>query len=345
MSLWNDPSLQRLFSRKIPLIDVRAPIEFELGSIPHSVNLPIMNNEERALVGTCYKEKGQAKAIELGHKLVSGEVKVERVRQWQEYLSKNPEAELFCFRGGLRSQTSCQWLKEVGIERSPLNGGYKRLRGFFLSWLDEAPLPSLLRLGGPTGSGKSQVLQKFQNIDLETLANHRGSAFGDLGLQPSQITFENNLALKLMENFNKTILIEDESAMIGRVSLPRRFFSHLRHAPLILLKISKEQRVENIYHQYVQSAEKEFFLMSLSRIQKRLGGVRFKEVQDEMIRAFENSNSFENHNKWIEMLLDWYYDPFYAQDLLRQPGEILFEGDESEISEYLRASGKILKPS
>jgi tRNA 2-selenouridine synthase len=345
MSLWNDPFLQRIVSKKIPLIDVRAPIEFDLGSIPHSVNLPIMNNEERALVGTCYKEQGQEKAIELGHKLVSGSLKEERVRLWKEYILKHPEAELFCFRGGLRSQTSCQWLKEVGVEKKPVNGGYKRLRGFFLSWLDEAPLPSLIRLGGPTGSGKSQVLQKFQNIDLENLAHHRGSAFGDQGIQPSQITFENNLALKLYESFNKTILIEDESAMIGKVSIPRRLFSHLRHAPLVILKVDKEKRVGNIYHQYVQGAQKDFFLMSLSRIQKRLGGVRFKEIQDEMIKSFEKGNSFEGHIKWITMLLDWYYDPFYAQDLLRQPGEILFEGDENEITEYLKASVKILKPS
>lgn len=344
MSLWNDPSLQRIFSRKIPLIDVRAPIEFDLGSIPHSVNIPIMNDEERALVGTCYKKQGQEKAIELGHKLVSGAIKENRVGQWKDYILKNPEAELFCFRGGLRSQTSCQWLKEVGIERTPLAGGYKRLRGFFLSWLDEAPLPSLIRLGGPTGSGKSQVLQNFQNIDLETLAHHRGSAFGDQGIQPSQITFENNLALKLLESFNKTILIEDESAMIGKVSIPRRLFTHLRHAPLVLLKIDKEKRIENIYHQYVQGAEKEFFLMSLFRIQKRLGGLRFKEIQDEMISSFDNGKTFEDHCKWIQMLLDWYYDPFYAQDLLRQPGEILFEGNEKEITEYLKASVKVLRP-
>lgn len=337
-SLWNDPSLRKLFLDKTPLIDVRAPVEFNTGAIPNSVNLPIMNDQERALVGTCYKEQGQQAAIELGHSLVNGKVKEERIQKWSDYLSKQPEAQLFCFRGGLRSQISCQWLRDNGIERYPLEGGYKRLRSFFLSWLEEAPLPNIIRLGGPTGSGKSLVLQNFKNIDLEALANHRGSAFGDQGEQPSQISFENRLALNILENHNSLCLIEDESAMIGKVSIPRRFFFHLRHSPLVILKVEREERIRNIFEQYVQSSSQEFFLSALDRIQKKLGGLRYKEVERSMTHAFDLKDSFEAHASWIAMLLDWYYDPLYAKDLARQPGKILFEGNELEVKEFLKAS-------
>lgn len=337
-SLWNDPSLRKLFLTKTPLIDVRAPVEYYAGAIPNSVNLPIMNDRERSLIGTCYKEQGQEAAIKLGHSLVTGEIKEDRVQKWKQYIAQHPEAQLFCFRGGLRSQISCQWLRETGIERYPIDGGYKKMRSYFLSWLEEAPLPDIIRLGGPTGSGKSLVLQQFKNIDLEALANHRGSAFGDRGEQPSQISFENELGLKLLERYSGKCLIEDESAMIGKVSLPRRIFSHLRHAPLVILKIEKEERINNIFEQYVQNSQQDFFLSALNRIQKKLGGLRFKEVEEAMIQAFELKESYEAHAKWISMLLEWYYDPLYAKDLARQPGEILFEGNESEVIDFLKAS-------
>ena len=108
MSSWNDPYLQELFLKKTPLIDVRAPVEFKEGSLPYSINLPIMNDEERHLIGTCYKTHGQEAAIKLGHELVSGSIKEERITSWVNFLSQNPTAEVFCFRGGMRSQISCR---------------------------------------------------------------------------------------------------------------------------------------------------------------------------------------------------------------------------------------------
>ncbi|MBA2405769.1 MAG: tRNA 2-selenouridine(34) synthase MnmH, partial [Bdellovibrionales bacterium] len=153
MSTWNDPELLKLFLADTPLIDVRAPVEFHEGSIPHSINLPIMNDDERKQVGTCYKEQGQTAAIKLGHELVNGEIKASRVKAWSEAIKSQPQTQVFCFRGGLRSQISCQWLKENGIDRTPISGGYKRMRRFFLSQLEEAPLLPMMRLSGLTGSG------------------------------------------------------------------------------------------------------------------------------------------------------------------------------------------------
>jgi tRNA 2-selenouridine synthase len=245
MSLYSDQELISLFSKNTPLIDVRAPVEFAEGAIPNSVNLPLMNDEERHLVGICYKEHGQAAAIELGHQLVGGKVKDERIELWRDYIRKNPATEVFCFRGGLRSQISCEWM-DMG--KKPIPGGYKRLRNFFLSWINEAPLNNFIRLGGLTGSGKTTVLAKVRDhIDIEKLANHRGSAFGPRGWQPSQISFENLLALDLMKLSGKRIVVEDESAMLGRITIPQRIFQNMRASPLVILEVDPEERLQILF--------------------------------------------------------------------------------------------------
>jgi len=251
--MWKDEELISLFLKETPLIDVRSPSEFRDGSIPYSINLPILDDAERVAVGTCYKQRGEEEAIKLGHQLVAGDVKKRKIDQWIEYLKKYPEAEIFCFRGGLRSQISCQWIRERGVTKRPIRGGYKRLRNFFLSWLTDAPIPEMIRIGGLTGTGKTNILQKLPNhIDLELLANHRGSAFGPRGIQPSQITFENHIALELMKLRQQSIIVEDESATIGKAIIPKRFFSTMRSSGLIILEVTNEERLENIFNDYVK---------------------------------------------------------------------------------------------
>ena len=335
MSTWDDLDLKKLFLASTPLIDVRAPVEFNDGSLPYSINLPIMNDQERTLVGTCYKEHGQAAAINLGHELVQGNVKQERIRTWANYLSANPETQIFCFRGGLRSQITCQWLKEAGIERQPIEGGYKRMRRFLYSQIEEAPLAPLIRLSGLTGSGKTQVLKKIKNsIDLEKLASHRGSAFGENGVQSSQIRFENELALGLIQ-VQDSFVIEDESAMIGKLTIPKRFFQHMRNSPMIILKSDEESRIKNIFEEYVLASDFSSLHGPLNRIAKKLGGVRFKEVETELKLAFAKPKTIANHANWISALLRYYYDPFYERDLKRQASQILFQGSTDEIVEFI----------
>ena len=337
MSAWNDPELLKLFLADTPLIDVRAPVEFTEGSLPNAFNLPIINNEERAMVGTCYKNLGQAAAIKLGHELVSGNLKQERIAQWIKSLKANPETQIFCFRGGLRSQIACQWIAEAGINRIPIQGGYKRMRRFFLSKLDESPLPSVIRLSGYTGSGKTETLKKItQSIDLEKIANHRGSAFGELGIQPSQINFENELSLALMKA-SQTVVVEDESAMIGKITIPKRFYFHMKNSPSIILRCSHEDRIQNIFEDYVVSASFDKILYSFSKISKRLGGVRYTEVECMIKKAIKSAPKPENHAEWISALLKSYYDPFYEKDLKRQSGQIIFEGTSEEILEFIKS--------
>lgn len=335
MSLWQDKELSELFLSSTPLIDVRAPVEFATGSSPFSVNLPILSDEERAMVGTTYKEKGQASAIELGHKLVSEKNKQDKIKAWVDFLQKNPEAQVYCARGGMRSGISCEWISEAGIPRSPIRGGYKRIRNFFLSILEEAPL-DFIRLGGATGTGKSILLQDFQNIDLENLANHRGSAFGGQGAQPAQASFENALGLQILINNKKRFLLEDESATIGKIVLPRRFFQAMRESKLVVLEAPVDERAMRIFEQYVCTQGKDFFLQGLERIQKSLGGVDYAKTKLLMEEAFNQDLEFKHHEEWITFLLVRYYDPIYERGLSRQSDKVIFKGNEKNLRAFLK---------
>lgn len=342
MSTWNDPELTELFARQTPLIDVRAPIEFAEGAIPCSVNLPLMNDDERRQVGICYKQEGQAAAIKLGHELVSGQTKQLRIQAWLQFLNRHPEARVFCFRGGLRSQTSCQWITEAGVPATPLAGGYKRLRQFFLQQLQDAPLPALFRLGGLTGSGKTTLLKQLPYaIDLEELASHRGSAFGERGVQPPQISFENQLALQLLAK-HPFFFVEDESYSIGKILLPQRFFRHLRQAPLVVLEATLEERIKNIYDDYVRTHDAEFFLRSVQLLSGKLGGLRTKTLNDKIRQAFARG---DGHEDWISILLTEYYDPIYLRDLEKQSALVMYRGNAQQITAWANAERTRVRPS
>ncbi len=325
-----------MFLDQTPLIDVRAPVEFQLGSVPGAINFPIMNDEERTQVGICYKEQGQAKAIELGHQLVSGAVKAKRIESWLKAIEARPATQIFCLRGGLRSQISCQWITEAGIKRTPISGGYKRMRSFFLSRLEEAPLPEIWRISGLTGCGKTKVLQHLKAaVDLEALANHRGSAFGDNGPQPTQINFENELALRLMQ-LGPTIVVEDESAMIGRITLPKRFFEKMRSSQVVVLNTQEEDRLRNIFEDYVLPLSSEQLIHSLSRIERALGGSRYKEVSEALKTALASEKKLKNHERWITLLLHYYYDPAYSRSIEKQREKIRFTGNSSEVLDFMK---------
>lgn len=365
--------LKAHFIRGLPLVDVRAPVEFQQGSLPGAVSLPIMNDEERAAVGTTYKRQGQEAAVRLGHELVSGDVKARRVEAWKSFFAANPEAVFYCFRGGKRSQISQQWLREAGVERPLVIGGYKATRQMLMKELEEfAVRRSVLVVSGPTGSGKTHFLRSLQNypvLDLEGLAHHRGSAFGSLGVeQPSQIDYENRLAvsiLKLEDKFSPQIkpLIEDESRLIGRISQPASFFVRLRASPVLWLDEPLEVRVDNVYQDYIAetaigealraaprcASEAEIlrsqavalfdrYARSLQSIHRKLGGLRTQEVQADLEKARWDflENQELSHNKvWIEKLLRYYYDPLYLESLERRQVQILFKGSRPEAAKFL----------
>ena len=352
---------RQLFLSDTPLIDTRAPVEFALGAVPGAVNLPLMTDDERAQVGLCYKRQGQSAAIALGHALVQGDAKAERVQVWADFARQHPEGYLYCFRGGLRSQISQQWLAEAGCDYPRIVGGYKAMRRFLLDTLQQAAHRPAVIVSGQTGCAKTRLLNEQPNgIDLEGLANHRGSAFGKrLGGQPTQIDFENRLAVALLRHAethsDHAILLEDESRLIGRLAVPEVLREAMLKAPLLVVEMPLEDRVEHTYSNYIlsnladwqaQDGEPEGFrhfsaelLANLAALRKRLGGYRFTNLAAEMEAALSahRQGDPEAHKQWIRNLLKDYYDPMYAYQLGLKSERVTFRGTYVEVMDWLKA--------
>jgi tRNA 2-selenouridine synthase len=349
----------QLFINDTPLIDTRSPGEFSKGSFPNAVNLPLMLDDERTKVGTCYKQQGQVAAISLGHKLVCGEIKQQRVQRWAEFAQAHPQGYVFCWRGGLRSEISLEWLREVGIEYPRIPGGYKALRRFLIDKTEALiQVRPLILLAGRTGSGKTHVLNSLpSSIDLEGLAQHRGSSFGKRPIgQPSQILFENSLAIALLKQTSASsqpLLLEDEGSFIGRCSVPLGLYKQMKKSPRILLEVPLEDRVNTILNDYIvdlcdeyQSVYQEqgFSLFAsmlrtgLQRIAKRLGSqstLSISHILEEALARQLSHGETNMHKIWIKELLVKYYDPSYDYQLSRNEQPILFRGNADEVVQWL----------
>ena len=332
------------------LVDVRSEGEFFKGSFPGAVNIPLLNNAHRHQVGLCYKKQGQAKAIELGHQLVAP-LRSELVTQWLEALGSSPvqqPAMVYCWRGGLRSKLVCQWLASQWMEKaggSPLRveGGFKGLRREVFKVFRQ--LPGLKILGGMTGSGKTRLLAQLKTgLDLESLAQHRGSAFGLLPneTQPSQLDFENRLALELARAHHPPV-VEDESPRIGRLFLPEGMYQHMAQSPFVLLQAPLGERVQNIYREYIEQALSrgidpyllhQHLCQCTERIRPKLGGLKTDQTLKAINSAFECKDPLA-HQLWISSLLQSYYDPLYKFSMQRKGTKPQFTGDFSECLHYL----------
>ncbi len=348
-----------LFLNDTPLMDVRAPVEFSKGSFPRAENAPLMNDEERHRIGICYKEKGQDRAIELGHQLVAGDIKAQRIEAWKRFIASYPQGYLFCFRGGLRSRLTQQWIRDAGIDYPLVKGGYKALRRFLIDSLAALITSSDFRiLSGRTGTGKTRVLQQLPNpVDLEGLANHRGSSFGrQVTPQPSQIDFENRLAVAMLKATHRVggpIYLEDESRLVGRCALPDTLRQRMSEAPLMVLEQPMEERISIIREDYVEimladySARdgevagwqnfQDYLLSALDRIRKRLGGERHQQLRNRMVAALDqqqHNGDTSGHNEWIRALLEEYYDPMYDYQLRQKEGRIVVQGDPATIVDW-----------
>ena len=321
-------------AEKHPVIDVRSPGEYLHAQIPNAFSVPLFTDEERKIVGTAYKQQSREAAIKIGLDFFGVKMKqvVEDVESIlgdfrgtviNEIKSKTEKIILIhCWRGGMRS-TAIAWLLDMyGFKVYTLGGGYKAFRNWVLKQFDKEY--NLKILGGYTGSGKTLILHELCRmgntvIDLEKLANHKGSAFGAIGEnpQPSQEMFENLLATKLKEvlstkdevanneNIVSNIWIEDESQRIGRLIIPNSFWEKMRTSPVYFVDIPFEERLNYLVDTY-GSFEKTSLSESIERIQKRLGGLETK-----------NATKFlaENNIRECFRILLNYYDKLYTKGL------------------------------
>ncbi len=288
------------------LIDSRSEGEFIKGHIPGAINIPLLNNEHRSIVGTTFKKNGRQDALIKGFELVGPHF--HEIILKAKAATDSPEIMIYCWRGGLRSNIMSWLLSMAGFKVRLLKGGYKTYRQWALRQFE---LPrNLVILGGKTGSGKTEMLKYIQSkgeqmICLESLANHKGSAFGSLGQlpQPSQEMFENELAFQMGEiNAEKRTWLENESRNIGFVKIPDPLFEQMRKALVVEMDVSASIRKKRILIEYGefpsdQLAEK------TQKLQKRMGGQHVKAAVDFLMK--------EDKSEWLDLLL-LYYDKTYS---------------------------------
>jgi tRNA 2-selenouridine synthase len=298
------------------VIDVRSPGEYDHAHIPGAYTLPLFSDEERKVVGTLYKQQGKQIAIKKGLEYFGVKMRemveaVEKIlKEFHQTKLEKPKIFVHCWRGGMRS-AGVAWLLDLyGFDVFTLVGGYKAFRGWVLQQFENDF--ELMVVGGYTGSGKTEILdemkgQGLQVINLEGLANHKGSAFGGINqpVQPSQEMFENKLALNLHLLSGKSIWIEDESQRIGVLNIPHAFWRRMRKSPVYFIDLPFEERLQYINTHY-GDLPKEKLEEAVLRIQKRLGPLETKTV----LNHLEN-----NEITTAFRLLLQYYDKTYIKAL------------------------------
>jgi tRNA 2-selenouridine synthase len=299
-------------SENTPIADVRSPSEFNSGHIPLAFNIPLFDDKEREAVGTKYSKEGRIPAILEGlkHTGPALETKLEQALK----IAKNNQLLLHCWRGGMRSEAMAWLFSLGGIEIKVLEGGYKSYRRHILSCLDEKR--KMIVLGGMTGSSKTHILRYLKSngqqiLDLEQLANHKGSAFGALGQKPQPSTehFANLLFTECRKlNRNQPLWIEDESRNIGSVFMPDGFYLNMQETPVVVLVMDTKIRLPRLLAEY-SVFPKESLKASLLKISRRLGG----DMTSDAIGAVENGDL----SRAIEIVLH-YYDKAYLYGLRKK---------------------------
>ena len=292
------------------IIDARTPAEFAEDHLPGAVNLPILSDADRVLVGTCYKQEGPTPARELGLQLTCH--RVFPLVQSAKQVAHGRPILVYCWRGGLRSESLTMLLTMASLPAVKLQGGYKAYRQNVCRYFEALPLPApLLVLHGMTGSGKTELLtrldtKRFSVIDLEGLARHRGSAFGALGLQeqPSQKQFESLLwnAFRCCSP-DRAIVLEGESRRIGRVSLPGHLHERMAMETKIWCTVSVQTRVQRLANEYALKEYQQPMLEALERIKPKLEHETFTLLHDDILAWRPEAIA--------RQLIERYYDRLY----------------------------------
>ncbi len=350
-------NIRQLLANETPIIDVRAPIEFNQGAMPNAINLPLMNNEERAAVGTCYKQHGSQKAVELGHQLVKGEIKAHRVAAWREACERFPSGFICCARGGMRSHIVQKWLAEIGFDYPLIEGGYKALRQATIEMTNELVQRPIILIGGCTGNGKTTLVRSLpEGIDLEGFAHHRGSSFGrTVEAQFAQATFENYLAVDMLKKspYHSRWVLEDEGRAIGANGLPESLRIQMATAHLVVVDDPFERRMARLKEEYFDRMTHDFIEAygeekgwqeysdylhhGLYAIRRRLGAQRAAELTqllDNALAAQKISANTEVHFSWLSPLLKEYYDPMYRYQLSKKQDKIIYTGSYEEVEQW-----------
>lgn len=319
------------------ILDVRSPGEFAEGHIPGAISFPLFSDEERARIGTLYKQTSPESAMSAGLDIAGSKMRL-LTELGKEIQTQFPDRNMVihCWRGGKRSE-AVQWLFNFnGIPASRLTGGYKRYRQHIQHFFEHNPF-TLRVVGGATGSGKTELLHELkllgeQIIDLEEMACHRGSAFGAIGMPPQPKTeqFENELFHRFLHlDPQRIIWIENESKNIGRVYVPESFWHQMRHSRLYVLELDMATRLQRVVEEYTSFQDQESLAAGFEKIQKRLGGLDYQLA----IKALK-----EHDMTTAAKIALTYYDKAYTYQLGQWSGqEVIQVKMETDMKENARA--------
>lgn len=294
------------------ILDVRSPAEFEKGHIPGAHCFPLFTDEERACVGTLYTKSGREAAFFEGLDIIGP--KMSKFVKQALRLAPHKKLLIHCWRGGMRSASMAWLLQSGGFDVKLLEGGYKSYRAFIR---ESFRIPvKLLVLSGMTGCGKTAILHEIkkmggQILDLEGMANHKGSAFGHVGQkpQPSTEQYENNLAAIWRSfDFSKPLWIEDESRNVGSVQIPEPLYTSMSKAIVIKIDFPRKYRVQRLVAEYA-GIDDQAIALSLQKIKDKIGN---KNVQDLLLLL-----SDQKYANFADKILD-YYDESYDYSLKRR---------------------------
>ncbi|WP_284641004.1 tRNA 2-selenouridine(34) synthase MnmH [Paenibacillus silviterrae] len=309
--MFQDVTIQELLElqqkRELALVDVRSPGEFHDFTIPGSLNIPLFTDEERAEIGTIYKKNSIQAAKDRGLEIVSAKLP----RFIKEFESIEPRKAVYCWRGGMRSKTSATLLSLMGIRVYRLQGGIRAYRQWVVDTLAHFELkPRMIVINGYTGTGKSLILRKladkgFPVLDVEALAGHRGSIFGQIGMKPNnQKSFESLLVQELLRlNDSPYILMEAESKRIGKAVMPEFLVEAKEKGRQVFVEMPQEQRIQHILDDYSPGEHKEECLAAFEHIRRRIHTPIAAEIERHMLM-----NQF---GEAVSLLLEYYYDPRY----------------------------------
>ncbi len=328
------------FSQKVgPLLDVRSPHEYQEGHISGAFSFPLFTNEERAAVGTAHAKSGSEAALHLGLELVGPNLAT-MLAKARALLRPNTRVLMHCWRGGMRSK-SVAWLLETGgFDVTVLEGGYKAYRNYIRQDFAR-PDAKIYVIAGLTGSGKTDILNALtakgaQVLDLEAMANHRGSAFGNMGAQPTNEVLENTLySIWQSFDFSRPIFLEDEGRRIGTCTLPDTLFARIEASPAILVHSPTLERVERLCSLYTQanSADIAQLAANLCKIETKLGGLLTKQA----LEALEQGDFYQA----VSLVLP-YYDKTYSYQLEKYSRPLALELDISGLS-AIQVAAKIVE--
>ena len=307
-----------LMRKDVVFIDVRSEKEFDEDTIPGAINLPILNNKEREYVGYLYKQINVDKAKDIGLEYASSKLTL-FYKKIKEIKSENKEVALFCYRGGMRSNSIANVMDTMGLDVFLIEGGYKAYRKYVIESLDSyADKFKFIVLHGYTGVGKTKILKKLEKmnesvLDLEGLARNSGSVFGEIGYENKKIS-QKKFESELLDSFKKLtqeyVFIESESKRIGKVILPNFLYDNMQHGIHILIKTSINNRTKNIIDDYINNTSHnidEKIIEAIMKLKKRLGA----DVVNELVGKVR----LKQYEYVAEKLMIDYYDSLYQYSI------------------------------